>query len=80
MRASIIAILFAAAALPAVAQTATPRVDARPAVQVQSKDEKAQAQSPMSARERARAAKAQKKKNRELARPRNDSQKKAPAS
>lgn len=33
MKASIIAVLFAAAALPAAAQTATPRVDARQANQ-----------------------------------------------
>jgi hypothetical protein len=81
MRSSIIAVLLAAAALPATAQTATPRVDARPVAQVQAKEDKARAESPASARDRAKAAKAQKKKSRQLARQqKNDSQKKAPAS
>ena len=79
MKASIIAILFAAAALPAVAQTATPRADTRPAAQAQVKEDQG-AGSPASVRERARAAKAQRKKDKQLARQREDVKKKAPAS
>ena len=80
MNHKIIAAILAAVALPALAQAPTPRADMRPAAPVQANQEKARADSPASVRERARAAKAQKKKDRLLARQKQDSQKKAPAS
>jgi hypothetical protein len=80
MTPKLIAAILVAAALPAVAQTAAPRVDARPAAPVQVKEDKARTENAASTRERAKAAKAQKKKNRQLARQKPDSQKKAPAS
>ncbi len=80
MTPKIIAAILAAVALPAMAQTAAPRVDPRPAAPVQVKQDKARADSPASVRERAKAAKAQKKKDRQLARQKPELQKKAPAS
>ena len=76
----LIAAILVAAALPAMAQTPSPRADARPAAPVQVKEDKAKAEKSASTRERAKAAKAQKKKNRQLARQKHDSQRKAPAS
>ncbi len=75
-----IAALFVALALPAGAQGTSAPVDTRPKAAVQVKEEKAKTDSAASTRERAKAAKAQKKKNRQLARQKLDSQKKAPAS
>jgi hypothetical protein len=75
-----IAAIFVALALPAGAQGTAVPVDTRPRAPVQVKQDKARADSPASTRERAKAAKAQKKKNRQLARQKPDSQKKAPAS
>ena len=81
MTPKLIAAILVTAALPAVAETTAPRVDARPAAQqVQVKEDKAKADGPATTRERAKAAKAQKKKNRQVARQKHDSQKKAPAS
>lgn len=80
MSPKIIAAILAAVALPAVAQTTAPRADMRPAAPVQMKPDKPGADSPAAVRERAKAAKAQKKKERLLARQKQDSQKKAPAS
>ncbi|MEO7742456.1 MAG: hypothetical protein ABIR98_05940 [Usitatibacter sp.] len=80
MTPKLIAAILAAAALPAMAQTAIPRADVGPAAQVQVKEDKARPANSASARDRAKAAKAQQKKNRQLARQKHDSQKKAPAS
>lgn len=81
MKADIIAILFAAAALPAAAQTPAPRPDPRPAAPlVQAKEGTSKPDAPATLRERAKAAKAQQKKNKQLARQKDPSQKKAPAS
>ena len=80
MRYSIIAALLAAAGLQAMAQPTAPRVESRPAAPVQVKEDKGKAEKPASTRERAKAAKAQRKKNQQLARQKNEPQKKAPAS
>ena len=81
MTPKLIAAILVAAALPALAETPAPRADSRPAAQqAQVKEAKAKADAPASTRERAKAAKAQKKKNRQLARQKQDPQKKAPAS
>lgn len=79
MRFTIIAALLAAAALPALAQTASPRADARSTASAQVEN-KARSETPAATRDRVKAAKAQKKKDRQLARQKADSQKKAPAS
>jgi hypothetical protein len=80
MTLKIIAAILAALALPALAETAPARADARPAPVAQSQAGKPKAADTATPREKARAAKAQKKKNRQVARQKNDSQKKAPAS
>ena len=79
MQPKLIAAILAAAALPAIAQAATPSADPRPSATVQAKEGPPQSRSALSPRERAKAAKAQQKKNRQLARQKQEPQKKAPA-
>jgi hypothetical protein len=79
MNTRILAAIFAAAALPAVAQTATPRVVQRQANQ-EARIQEAKADGVGSARERARLAKAQNHQGCRIAKEKHDKQKKAAAS
>jgi hypothetical protein len=81
MNTPMIAALFAMAALPVAAGTATPRVDPleKGQAKVQKIEDQARADGKVTPRERARLAKAQDKQSKRIFKQKHDRQKQAPA-
>ena len=72
MKATIAALISAAAITPALAQTPTASVDKRPANQVAAKEDKANAAGVATPKERAKLAKAQKKQGKKTGKEKQD--------